>query len=427
MTANRTNPHPHDDPTGSLGGDSFYSPRDHALLEILAGEAQWTGRHEALLLELWAQGFQANEDMVAFLLRKNVLAPEALGPLTDRSQRPASVFQAEGFARLEAMLDRLEALPVNLNGDSSVLDSPDLRPDEWAAMHDTALNLLAAGETAEIPSSLEDSSAGGSGRSLGDWELMAVRHRSQQAITLSARHMHTGQRALIKAQSNAAVQRESRLLAGLDHPHIVRLLGVESHQATGCLVLEPVEGPSLAEMLAEGRLPRTTLLLTWGSQVARAAGYLAERGVVHRAISPATVFVGSDETVRLMEFSQALELPRGAGGGFVPIAQPKWIGVAGYVAPEQAELRPVDSRADIFSLGAVLYELLTGRQPFAGSSLSEILLKNYPRPEAPVKLNPSLGARLSRMILAMLAKQPSQRPSSFDEIAEALAHSASHH
>lgn len=401
-----------------LTGLSFYSARDHELLERLASEACWSERHEALLLELWAQGFQATEDLSAFLLRKNVLHPRAL----DLLDRPGfadteSIFRHDGLARLEAMLDRLESQPLGATLDGSVLDDLDTPREPWASVQDTTLNLLAGGETAEMPSGQDWGFAWEAGHVLANWELVRLLYTSGQAMVFRAVHTESGQRALLKAQPILASQHEAEVLGRFDHPNIPRLLDEGSVGPTTFLVLEHIEGPSLADLLAEGHLPCVRTIVDWGLQLAHALGAMAREGFVHCNLSPEHVFIASDQTLRLLEFSQTVQLPQLPSGQFAPRTVPGLVGSPAYLSPEQAEEGQVDARSDQYSLGVILYQLLTGRQPFAAQTWSEVLLETRTtRPEPPMRLNPTISARVSRAVLTMLSRSPDDRFQSFDEI-----------
>ena len=201
---------------------------------------------------------------------------------------------------------------------------------------------------------------------------------------------------------------EARILAELDHPRIVRYVAHGRTPAGQYLAMEWLDGETLGERLLRGRLAIGESL----ALVERAAGALAAvhaRGMVHRDIKPGNLFLvgGLLEDVKLLDFGIA----RHGVSGVVSLSGGV-VGTPGYVAPEQAQgTQRVDARADVFALGAVLYECLTGRPPFLGGNvmavLAKILLDEAPRAgELVDDLPPAVDALLARM----LAKDPALRP-----------------
>ena len=181
-------------------------------------------------------------------------------------------------------------------------------------------------------------------------------------------------------------EREARTLASLNHPNIAQIYGVQETEGNVAIVMELVEGEDLAARVARGPL-------TWSDaqpiarQIAEALDAAHERGIVHRDLKPANIRITPDETVKILDFGLAkalageapaqdpalsptiTRLPRGYAGTEMGVI----LGTAAYMAPEQAKGKPVDKRADIWAFGVVLFELLTGRSPFAAESAVESL------------------------------------------------------
>ena len=180
----------------------------------------------------------------------------------------------------------------------------------------------------------------------------------------------------------ARFQREAKVLASLNHPNIGAIYGLESSEDTQALVLELIEGPTLSERIAEGPIP-VDEALTIATQIADALEAAHERGIVHRDLKPANVKVRPDGTVKVLDFGLAKAVTpeaSGTSGSESPTMSltaatqmGMVIGTAAYMAPEQARGKPVDQRADIWAFGAVLFEMLTGRQAFAGETVSDTL------------------------------------------------------
>jgi serine/threonine protein kinase/Tol biopolymer transport system component len=183
------------------------------------------------------------------------------------------------------------------------------------------------------------------------------------------------------AQRMARFQREAQVLASLNHPNIASIYGLEESGRGPALVMELIEGPSLAERIKGGPIP-VEEALGIAKQIAEALEYAHERGIIHRDLKPANIKLTPDGKVKLLDFGLAKALQgdtvakdasnsptlthAASEAGII-------LGTAAYMSPEQAKGRAVDRRADIWSFGVVLFEMLTGRQLFAGDTATEIL------------------------------------------------------
>jgi serine/threonine protein kinase len=221
------------------------------------------------------------------------------------------------------------------------------------------------------------------------------------------------------------LRNEGRLLAQLQHFNVVRALDFEDDPAFPYLVLECVEGPSLADLIQQsGRLSleRACDVI---AQTAGALGALWELGAIHRDVKPGNILLTRAGIVKLVDFGQAVLIEDQEIHGSEAPALPHddVSGTPLYLAPEQF-LAPttVDHRADIYALGATFYQALTGQPVFTGRSRADVLIKHAKeQPVPPHELVPELGARVSDVVLTMLAKEPGERPQNFKEIKEALA------
>ena len=175
----------------------------------------------------------------------------------------------------------------------------------------------------------------------------------------------------------ARFQREAQVLASLNHPGIAAIYGIEESAVTRALVLELVEGPTLADRISRGPIPLDEALPI-AKQIAEALEAAHEAGVIHRDLKPANIKVRDDGTVKVLDFGLAKALdPRPTGD---PSQSPTLtaaatqmgviMGTAAYMSPEQARGKPVDKRADIWPFGVVLYEMLTGKRVFEGEDVS---------------------------------------------------------
>jgi serine/threonine protein kinase len=222
-------------------------------------------------------------------------------------------------------------------------------------------------------------------------------------------------------------RREGLAVAALNHPHIVTIHSVEDAGSTVFLTMELVSGRSLASALQSGPLALERIL-TVGIAIADAVSAAHQKGITHRDLKPANVILGEGDhagRVKVVDFGLAKAIAPGvdreSGAGQAIANSPTFtspavtqhgviLGTAAYMSPEQAEGRAVDHRSDVFSLGVVLYEMSTGRQPFTGDTSLSVLssiLKDTPRPVT--ELNPSLPQELSRIIRRALAKDPERR------------------
>jgi serine/threonine protein kinase/predicted ATPase len=215
----------------------------------------------------------------------------------------------------------------------------------------------------------------------------------------------------------ARFRREALTASALNHPHICTIYDTGESAGRPFLSMELVEGNTLESLV--GRRPAVEELARLLGQAARALAAAHAAGVVHRDIKPANLMVRSDGIVKVLDFGLARRIPASgdqrlgsSGLGTDPGAR---VGTLLYMSPEQAQAKPVDAAADIFSLGLVLYELATGQHPFgADSDVSVVhaIVAHVPVP--PARLNPEIPARLEALIQHMLAKDPRLRPTALE-------------
>jgi diguanylate cyclase (GGDEF)-like protein len=200
-----------------------------------------------------------------------------------------------------------------------------------------------------------------------------------------------------------ALRREAALLACVDHPHVTRVLEVGVASGWPYLVMELVEGRPLAELVAEGALPAERVVAI-GIDVAGLLAAAHRAGIVHRDLKPGNVVVDRQERARVVDFSLAA---RSGYAGTDVVA-----GTMLYCAPEQSGMldRPVDGRADLYALGAVLYECATGAPPYTATSVGELLRQHASSPVPdPRARRPDLPPALAALIGRLLAKDPDDR------------------
>ena len=216
----------------------------------------------------------------------------------------------------------------------------------------------------------------------------------------------------------ARFQREAQLLASLNHPHIGSIYGLEESNGATALVLELIEGPTLADRIAHGALPLDETLRI-ARQIAEALAAAHERGVIHRDLKPANIKLTSEGEVKVLDFGLAKLVerePAAAGLSMSPTLSVEAtlagviLGSAGYMSPEQARGRVADKRTDVWAFGCVVFEMLTGKRSFdTGDSVSDAvaaILKSEPDWRLLPAATPTAIRRLLRRCLA---KDPDHR------------------
>ncbi|HEY7348033.1 MAG TPA: serine/threonine-protein kinase [Ktedonobacterales bacterium] len=205
----------------------------------------------------------------------------------------------------------------------------------------------------------------------------------------------------------ARFQREARLLAHLDHPNILPLWDVGQAGQMLYLVTPVVEGGSLRDLrLRLGGSVPPQQALGLAIQVADALQHAHERGIIHRDVKPGNLLLHPDGRVMLADFGIA----RLVGDRPEVSANDLAIGTPHYISPEQALGDQVDGRADVYSLGAVLYELLSGRPPYTGESTTRVLVQMLDGPPPPLlQINPALSPAVQTVVMHALTSQPGER------------------
>ena len=215
----------------------------------------------------------------------------------------------------------------------------------------------------------------------------------------------------------ARFQREARIVAKLDHPHIVPIYDFAEHHKQPYLVMRFIEGETLKARLERGPLePQEVLRIA--QAVGEALTYAHGQGVLHRDIKPSNILITPDGSVYLTDFG----LARMAEAGESTLSRDMMVGTPQYISPEQAKgMRELDHRTDIYSLGVVLYELLVGQAPFTADTPYAIIHDHIFTPlPLPRDLNPDLPEALERVLLKALAKEPADRFQAVEELVSAL-------
>jgi serine/threonine-protein kinase len=203
---------------------------------------------------------------------------------------------------------------------------------------------------------------------------------------------------------NALFLNEARAAAGLSHPHIVTVFDAGTADNNAYIAMELLKGRDLRQLREDGWRPTPVQAALIVRRVADALAYAHSKGVVHRDVKPANIFMVGKTQPRVLDFGIAHVAHRNDGMGDIAAGSPY------YMAPEQARHEPVDRRADVFSLGVVLYELLTDQKPFRGSTLAEIsksVIEHEPPPANEV--NPRVPHALAQIAAHAMVKDPQLR------------------
>jgi serine/threonine-protein kinase len=220
---------------------------------------------------------------------------------------------------------------------------------------------------------------------------------------------------LARGEARNRFVQEARVVGQISHPAVIALhdMGVDEPSQTPYLVMEFIQGQSLEKLLEKGSIP-CTKACAWGAEIATALAVAHRKGVIHGDVKPANILITADDRVKLTDFGMARVASRDSKD--TPL-----LGSPAYWCPEQIVGKPQDARSDIFSLGVVMYEMVTGHRPFDADSLQGIcsrILSSTPLP--PSHANPSVPVAFNEVISSCLAKEPSQRCASADALAERL-------
>jgi eukaryotic-like serine/threonine-protein kinase len=224
------------------------------------------------------------------------------------------------------------------------------------------------------------------------------------------------------AAALARFEREAKTVAALSHPNLLGIYDFGVHEGVSYAVTELLSGETLRDRLTAGAVPRRKAI-DYALQIARGLAAAHEHGVAHRDLKPENVFVTNDGRVKILDFGLAKPLlPESGVSGAATFGATEpgaVLGTVGYMAPEQVRGKPADHRSDIFSFGAILYEMLAGQRAFKGDSavetLNAILVRDLPEPTGPAE--DTLPPLLDRIVRHCLEKNPEERFQSARDIA----------
>jgi serine/threonine-protein kinase len=248
------------------------------------------------------------------------------------------------------------------------------------------------------------------------FEITDLVARSNMASIFRGIDRTTGQSVAIKIPLMALegdvagyerFQREEQIGAGLSHPGVLKVVKVDGQKSRPYLVMEFLEGETLSKIMAARKKLPEAEAIAYASEICDALDYLHTNGIVHRDLKPQNIMVCADGTLRLFDFGIA-RVEKARRLTFVGLTPT--LGTPDYISPEQVRGKRGDRRSDIYSLGAILYEMVTGSTPFEGESPYVVMNARVTGdPEAPRKLNPEIRTSLEEVILHAMERDPRQR------------------
>ncbi len=253
-------------------------------------------------------------------------------------------------------------------------------------------------------------------RQVGQGGMGAVYKARDQTLNRDAAVKVLNDAALYSGEfGRARLLEEAKMAGKLSHPHIVAVYDVSRDAGRAFIAMEWVDGSTLGALVPEGGLPLARVL-AWGAQIARGLAHAHGQGLIHRDVKPGNVMIDDRGAAKLLDFGLAT-LRDGHSSGEASV-----VGTVPFMSPEQAQGQALDARADMFSFGAVLYQMTTGRRPFEGDSPTATLAAICSAEPSPVTaLRPEAPGPLADLILRCLAKNPADRFDSMTAVADGLA------
>jgi predicted Ser/Thr protein kinase len=266
----------------------------------------------------------------------------------------------------------------------------------------------------------------GIGSRLGGFQIESELGRGGMGVVYKAHELSLNRKVAIKVLSQRLgadeefiqrFKREAQIIAAMNHPNIVNILTYGEEKGYHYFAMEYVRGRDLSEIMKEKGVMSLHEALTITEQVASALGEAASRGVVHRDLKPSNIMVDESGRIRVTDFGvahledSAAQLTRTG----------LFLGTPEYASPEQATGGPLDPRSDIYSLGAVLYRMLSGRPPITGESPLRVVVKIATEPVTPIgEVNPSVPVPVRELIDRMMARDPNERYQTPQEVIKGI-------
>jgi len=264
------------------------------------------------------------------------------------------------------------------------------------------------------------------GEALAHYRIIAKIGEGGMGVVYKGLDMHLDRSVALKvlppesvadAERRRRFTQEAKAASALNHPNIITVYDISSTDGVDFIAMEYVEGHTLGQLIGNRRMPLKQVL-SYATQIADGLGKAHAAGIIHRDLKPSNIMITSEDKVKILDFGLAKLVATSGLGDGEPTAsavesltkEGRLLGTAAYMAPEQAEGKPVDARSDIFSLGLILYEMLTGRRPFRGDTkLAMITAMLHDEPTPPSQIVPELPAEVERAVMRCLRKDPQRR------------------
>jgi predicted Ser/Thr protein kinase len=262
-------------------------------------------------------------------------------------------------------------------------------------------------------------------QTVGRYEIIGELGRGAMGVVYKANDPTIGRTVALKTmrldvhglESGEVVRRfknEARAAGLLNHPNIVTIYDAGEHEGIFYIAMEFMEGTTLQALLDEKRILEAEEAIQFSREICKGLDYAHAHGIVHRDVKPANIMITARGGVKIMDFGIAK-----AGGSMTSTGQV--LGTPNYMSPEQVKGRPLDGRADLFSFGVILYEMLTGEKPFVGQNVTTIIYKIVnENPIPPRDLDVTIHPGLNAIVIKSLAKSPDERYQSGAELVRDL-------
>ena len=338
----------------------------------------------------------------------------------ERWRKVESLYHAAQERRLE---ERAAFLAAACSGDDGLRQEVQARLDDQSKAQNwvstPAIQVAARMATSDAPASLV-------GRRIGVYQIISLLGAGGMGDVYRARDTKLGRDVAIKVlppaftrdpDRLARFEREARVLASLNHPHIAAIYGLEESEGVKGLVLELVEGPTLAQRISQRRIP-VDEAVTLAGQIAQALKAAHDRGILHRDLKPANIKLSSDGLIKVLDFGLAKimtgdatqrDLTNSPTATIGATSEGMLLGTAAYMSPEQARGQLVDQRSDLWAFGCVLYEMLTGRAAFADATVSDTIAALLNREPDWQALPGETPASIHRLLRRCLRKDARRR------------------
>jgi serine/threonine protein kinase len=392
-----------------------------AVLQMMSpelGATDW-----AVLAEWWESTATANESLMHFLIRHEILSLSS-APIIEEVRAgiiPANeadgIFTVNGRGRLEQSIRQRQQAPESAT----------------TREHDSTLQeVIPASSNTPLPSNtqriLPKRPMPKVGDTLGKCRLVQKLGEGAAGIVFRATHLSLETSVAVKilrlggddatqAQKKRSLKAEAKLLARVSHPNIVRVLDFDDDEDYPYIVMEYVDGPTLGDLIDEDGRFAPLRAIDIVCQVTHGLAAANKLGIVHRDVKPANVLMTSDKTAKLADLGLASIAANANASASLAEVPEVWGGTVSYMPLEQFLGNPLDHRSDIYALGVCFYQMLTGKLPYQAETAVEMMFQHAESQVTPAHREvPGLPVAVSAVVARMMAKTPEQRYATYDEL-----------